>query len=181
MSVSGYYNLAHHSIRGSSDISSSSTSIEIFKESLHFSAAHFTIFGPHRRENLHGHNFRVRARVETRVGRDGLSFDYNILKTKLQNLCDELDECVLLPSLSPHLRIENQDPYKVVHYADEKIYFLQRDVQLVPMRNITVEELAAWFIQQITSDASFSALPIEQMEISVSSGPSEQAASRWVR
>ena len=39
------------------------TTINICKEALKFSGAHFTIFSATDRERLHGHNFRVRAEV----------------------------------------------------------------------------------------------------------------------
>jgi hypothetical protein len=44
------------------------TVIEIQKEYLHFSAAHFTIFSATVRENLHGHNFHVGAQLSRRSG-----------------------------------------------------------------------------------------------------------------
>ncbi|TDI88420.1 MAG: 6-pyruvoyl tetrahydropterin synthase, partial [Chloroflexi bacterium] len=46
--------------------------MEITKDYLHFSAAHFTIFSATRRENLHGHNFDVGCVIETLIGSDGL-------------------------------------------------------------------------------------------------------------
>ena len=81
--------------------------IELHKDYLHFSAAHFTIFSATERENLHGHNFQVAAFLEGPINDDGLCFDYNEVKTRLKQLCDSLDETVLLPAESPHIEIEN--------------------------------------------------------------------------
>ena len=81
------------------------TTIEITKDYLHFSAAHFTIFSATQRENLHGHNFDVGCVIETLIGSDGLAFDYNLIKDKLKALCDELDERTLLPEQSPFLSL----------------------------------------------------------------------------
>ena len=77
------------------------TTIEISKEYLHFAAAHFTLFSATDRENLHGHNFQVTLDAEAAIQADGLTFDYNILKKALKQLCDDLDEQVLMPSETP--------------------------------------------------------------------------------
>ena len=61
---------------------STSTTIEITKDYLHFSAAHFTIFSATQRENLHGHNFDVSCSLDTVVGPNGLAFDYNVVKDR---------------------------------------------------------------------------------------------------
>ena len=109
------------------ELPSTSTTIEITKDYLHFSAAHFTIFSATQRENLHGHNFDVSCSLDTCVGANGLAFDYNVVKDRLMALCDELDERVLLPAQSPHLTFEKDSQYLVVCFADERIPFLERD------------------------------------------------------
>lgn len=157
------------------------TSIEIRKEDMHFSAAHFTVFSASKRENLHGHDFYVAATASGPVGDDGLCFDYNELKARLRALCAGLDEKVLLPARSPHLAIERREDYMVVSFANEELPFLPRDVKLMPLRNITVEELSHWFVDELAADAGFLALPIESLQLRVSSGPGQWAASQWRR
>ena len=152
------------------DVSPRIFEIEITKESLHFSAAHFTIFGPSRRENLHGHNFRVRAVIEGEIGEDGLTFDYSIVKDALQKQCDFLDEKTLLPQFSPHLEVAEKQDYVWAKFDNETIPFLPRDVLLLPIRNITVEELSNWFLDQLLSNDEFRKLPIHQIAIKVASG-----------
>jgi 6-pyruvoyltetrahydropterin/6-carboxytetrahydropterin synthase len=154
------------------------TTIEISKESLHFNAAHFTIFSATEREDLHGHTFYVRAFVESPVDGNGMAFDYNILKARLRTLCDHLDEKVLLPERSPHLTLGNENGYVVAHYGNEKLPFLPRDVRTLPVRNITVEELAPWFLEGIKADAAVARQPIVSLEVQVSSGPGQWAAAK---
>ncbi len=155
------------------------TTIEITKDYLHFSAAHFTIFSATERENLHGHNFDVGCVIETPIGNDGLAFDYNLIKDKLKALCDELDERTLLPEQSPYLSFETEDDYLVAIFAEERIPFLRRDVLQLPIRNSTVEEFARWFVTRLSNDSDFVQLPIRTMTVRVSSGPGQWAASRW--
>ncbi len=155
--------------------------IEIAKESLHFSAAHFTVFSATERENLHGHNFRVEATFDGAVGDGGLCFDYNIPKAKLRALCQDLDEVLLLPEFSPHLSVSADGPHTVVEFAGERLTFPHRDVKTLPIRNVTVEELAHWFIEQLRSDAEIAGLPISAMTLRVSSGHGQWARATWTR
>jgi 6-pyruvoyltetrahydropterin/6-carboxytetrahydropterin synthase len=161
------------------------TTIEITKDYLHFSAAHFTIFSATERENLHGHNFDVGCFVDTVIGDDGLAFDYNVIKSKLEDLCNELDERMLLPANSPYLSFEREvhtpQDYLIVRFADERIPFLDRDALLLPIRNATVEEFARWFVDRLADDSKVSALPISALRIRISSGPGQWASCQWRR
>ena len=158
---------------------SSAATIEISKDYLHFNAAHFTLFSATEREDLHGHTFYVQATVQGQVGDDGLTFDYNVFKDALKALCDGLDEKVLLPERSPHLRLEQRDGYLVALFADERIPFLPRDVLTLPVRNITVEEMAAWFLERLRENPQIAGLDIVSLQVRVSSGPGQWAGARW--
>lgn len=155
------------------------STIQISKDYLHFNAGHFTLFSATEREDLHGHTFYVTAEVDSPVGEDGLAFDYNLFKDALKALCDELDEKVLLPERSPHLRLSEADGYVVAEFADERIPFLPRDVRTLPVRNITVEELAPWFLQRLRARAEIATLDLIRVLIRVSSGPGQWAGAEW--
>ena len=144
--------------------------IEVVRESLHFSAAHFTIFSATERENLHGHNFRVQALFVAELQDDGLVFDYGIVKQQLQALCDELDETFLVPSESPHLEIDQSSTTTTIQFNDETMTLPNRDIKLFPVRNITVEELAHWFSDALERDPSFASLGIVKSTLKVASG-----------
>lgn len=154
-------------------------SIELAKEDMHFSAAHFTIFSANRRENLHGHNFFVEARADGAIDANGLCFDYTLLKDRLRALCDSLDETLLIAAQSPHLQIQERGDEVVVAFADETLRFPHRDVKLLPIRNVTVEELAHWFTDTLTNDESFASLPVETLTVRLSSGPGQWAETTW--
>ena len=155
--------------------------VEIAKDYLSFSAAHFTIFSGDRRENLHGHNFAVQGRATGRVGENGLTFDYELLKSKIGELCAPLDEKLLLPSGSPHLDIRSGPGEVEVGFAEERLHFLERDVLLIPVANVTVEELSGWFLDLLLADREIDALGLEELEVRVSSGPGQWGISRWRR
>ncbi len=166
---------------GSTSITGADTvvSIDVHKESLHFSCAHFTIFSQTERENLHGHNYFVRASATGLIGDDGLCFDYTELKDALASLCDQLDETTLLPVDSPYLEFEKSDQYVTVLFGDERLVFLKRDILLLPLRNITVEELARWFLERLHETELLKRNPIHRLELTLTSGPSQSASISW--
>lgn len=155
------------------------TRIEISKEYLNFSAGHFTIFSATERENLHGHNFRLRCNVTAPVGADGMAFDYVMLKRLLKVLCDQLDERLLLPECSEHLRIERGDGMVIVWFAGERLTFLERDVLLLPIRNVTVEELAVLVLARLRERPELAGRDLRAIELGISSGDGQWAFSSW--
>jgi 6-pyruvoyltetrahydropterin/6-carboxytetrahydropterin synthase len=157
------------------------TRIEISKEYLNFSAGHFTIFSATEREHLHGHNFQVRCNVTAAVGADGMAFDYVMLKRVLKALCDQLDERLLLPERSPHLRLESVDGAVYAWFGDESLRFLVRDVLLLPIRNVTIEELAELLLGRLRARQELVGLDLREIELGVSSGAGQWAFATWSR
>jgi 6-pyruvoyltetrahydropterin/6-carboxytetrahydropterin synthase len=153
------------------------TRIEISKEYLHFNSGHFTIFSQTDREDLHGHTFYVKALIDSPVDNTGLAFDYNLVKTRLKALCDQIDEKILLPERSPYLSLSEADGYLVATFANEKLPFLPRDVITLPVANITVEEMAPWFLEALLDEPDIANLKLPRVEVSVSSGPGQWASA----
>jgi len=135
--------------------------IEIDKENIKFSSGHFTIFSGTERERLHGHNFSVSASFTGKPDGEGMMGDYAILKRILRDLSSSLDEYFLLPSKSPHLKVisrtnestpeEIRRIYEAVPESlvavfgeDEYITLPRGDVKVLPVANITVEELSKY-------------------------------------
>ena len=155
-----------------------SVTIRLAKENMKFSAGHFTIFSASERERLHGHNFRVELDIEARMLGNGMCFDYGIYKARVVALCRELNEWTILPTRSPHLRIEEDGPHVYAHFAGERIPFLRGDVKLLPIENATLEEFARWFLERLMEDADLRAHGIAAIEVRVSSGPGQSAGRR---
>ncbi len=156
------------------------TTIEIEKEYLHFSAAHFTIFSATERERLHGHNFFVAINVTSEVGDNGMCFDYNDLKKKLRNMCEQYDEYMLIPAASPHLRIEEDDTRYILKFADETLTYHKADCLLLPILNVTVEELSSHLLDLLLADKeAMTAMKLSEIELKVSSGPGQWGVAKW--
>jgi 6-pyruvoyltetrahydropterin/6-carboxytetrahydropterin synthase len=155
-------------------------SIEIFGEWLTFSAAHFTLFSPTEREPLHGHNYDVSASVATKVQSDGIAFNYEIYRDKIVALCQEINIRLLLPGQSPFLRIEEKGKFYHAHFNGEEMPFLKSDTVILPVKNISLEELARWFLTRLLEDKkSIKTYAISELVINVSSGHGRSAARHW--
>lgn len=154
--------------------------LEIHKEELAFSAGHFTIFSATEREALHGHNYYVSLDLTVLVQQNGLSFDYRHYKNKLLTLCHHLDNYFLLPAHSPHLQLEEEGDYLIAHFNKQKIPFLKQDVIILPLSNITIEELSHWFLQKLLADQlEIKRHAIQKITVKVYNGPGQSGASHW--
>ena len=152
-------------------------SIEINKEYLHFSSAHFTIFSATERERLHGHNFHVAVKITSPVDDNGLCFNYQIIKDLLRVQCQQLDEYTLIPAQSVHLKIVEEAPFYKVQFDRETMYFLTSDVKLLPVANISVEELAHYLLNKLLEEITD--IELLKLEIKVSSGPRQWGSCSW--
>jgi 6-pyruvoyltetrahydropterin/6-carboxytetrahydropterin synthase len=158
------------------------TVLELAKENFKFSSGHFTIFSATERENLHGHNFTLAVEIQCAVGTDGMTFDYGLAKRAIERYCRNLNEYFLLPANSPHLRIVEEAGRVDAHFNGEVIPFLARDVKILPLRNITVEELARHAAAALGEELGVNpAYRVSSLRAKISSGPGQGAWSEWRR
>jgi 6-pyruvoyltetrahydropterin/6-carboxytetrahydropterin synthase len=154
--------------------------IDLSKERMKFSAGHFTIFSATDRENLHGHNFTVSAIFSARLIGNGMVVDYAVLKDVVTRICDSLDEYFLLPLRSPHLQVREEGDHVIAQFGAETLQFLRRDVKLLPLTNITVEELSSWVLGEVRREVPGEVLAaIVELSVRVASGPGQGATVRW--
>ena len=68
----------------------------------------------------------------------------------------------------------------VAVFGGERIPFLRGDVLVLPIANVTLEALAGYLLGRLLEDgAAVAAHGIEAMEVSVASGPGQDATRRW--
>lgn len=156
------------------------TTIELFKEYLNFSAAHFTVFSASERERLHGHNFSVYAAITAPVSENGMTADYGIFKSKLKSLCEGLDEYILLAGKSPHLNIAEEGDELCVHFSREVIRLPRRDCLVLPILNTTVEEFSYYLLNKLLDDIGLVRdYEICRVQLKVSSGAGQFGSAEW--
>ncbi len=153
------------------------TTLYISKESHKFSAAHYTIFSATERERLHGHNYALTLKVIAPIGPNGFSADYNVYKNRVAQLAESLDEYMLLPAHSPYQQIEEQADRYLVTFNGQELQFPRSDTLVLPIRNVTVEELS-WYLLDKLLELS-AGEDLRELELSVASGPGQRAAAIW--
>src|SRR6185503_10123928 len=125
-------------------------SIEVEKEYLKFSAAHFLIFPDGSAERLHGHNYRVYVTLEAKLSRFGLVLDFQHIKPLVRELVGELDEHWILPGEHPDLRIERRaDGVVEVRYRERFYAAPAEDVLVLPINNTSAENLSTLLARRL--------------------------------
>jgi 6-pyruvoyltetrahydropterin/6-carboxytetrahydropterin synthase len=105
---------------------------------LRFAAAHMATLGD-TLEPLHGHNYRVRCRVEGTLTADRWVIDFAALKRVTREACERLDHRFLLQTQS-----------SLRHGAREYV-FPAADVMALPLENTTAELIAQWLWEQVSA------------------------------
>ena len=158
------------------------STIELQKENMTFNAGHTTIFSAIEREPLHGHYYQVAVGISAWVSENGMKFDYRYYKKRVGDLCQELNQIFLMPMYSPFLEFSQDEAYYYFRFNHKTMPFLKEDVKLMPVSNITIEELSRWFVMRLTADeAELDRLEIEKIEIKVFSAPGQSAGFSWQR
>ncbi|RUR13108.1 6-carboxytetrahydropterin synthase [Legionella sp. km772] len=158
------------------------TTIELEKESMKFSAGHTTIFSATEREPLHGHMYRVYLALSLWVEENGMTFDYRYYKERVHKLCRQLNQTFLMPQFSPFLAYAEDEDYYYFTFNHKKIPFLKEDLTLLPLTNITVEELSRWFVNELIHDRTeLDKHKIDKVLVKVFSAPGQSASHEWQR
>ncbi len=147
--------------------------LELSRSDIGFSAAHFSIVDG-RSERLHGHNYRVSMRAHGALRLDGTLIDFDLLKQSLRMVCSELDEHMLVPTLSPALDVREEAHEVVVHEGVRRFVFPRNDVRLLPIVNTTCECLAEYLLREVR--AGLGAWPL-QLELHVEETPGQGASA----
>lgn len=126
-----------------------STFLRLSKDSFKFSAGHMTVFPDGTKERLHGHNFQVAVTVELPAG---AFVAFARFKREIAAACEAWDERVLLPRLSPHLRILPSAESEVDFTLCDAHYVMPRgDVLWLELDSVTTETLAAELCRIVAS------------------------------
>ena len=130
-----------------------SFAVELEKESLIFSAAHFITFGlpdgTEICESVHGHNYRIACRVQGDLDEHACVIDFIWLRDRLQEIAAKLDRHVLLPDSHPRIKVTKNETEVEVTYQEKRWVFPEQDVAILPMDNTTAERLAEYISDQL--------------------------------
>ncbi|WP_254000046.1 6-pyruvoyl trahydropterin synthase family protein [Myxococcus qinghaiensis] len=157
------------------------TTLELYKEEMKFSAGHFTIFSATHRENLHGHNFTVYVALTGEVADNGMLSDYGPLKQTIIARCRAWNETFFLPEKSPYLKLERDAKGDVLaRFNGEELRFLARDITVLPVENVTLEELARVFGEELLGDGTALRKDgVTRLVVKCASGPGQSSSWEW--
>ncbi|MGE0144058.1 MAG: 6-pyruvoyl tetrahydropterin synthase family protein [Planctomycetota bacterium] len=128
-------------------------SIQIHKDYLKFSAAHFLIFPDGSAERLHGHNYKVWVSVETELDRHGLVINFKEIKPIVRQIVDDLDERVILPGKHPVLTCEAKtDGSSEIRYHERRYVIPTDEIRLLPISNSSAENLAGYVADRLLAE-----------------------------
>ncbi len=159
---------------------SRSATIELHREALRFSAGHLMLLSADTRETLHGHDYQVSVALQTDPGSAGFAVDLRSWRETVQTLCDRLDFRFLVPGTCPFLLLTDTKTHWNIQFKNQTFQLLKEDVVILPMPNITLEELSAWFIGELTREPeTLAATGIRGIQVTVFNGRSESSTTHW--
>ncbi|NOZ77285.1 MAG: 6-pyruvoyl tetrahydropterin synthase family protein [Euryarchaeota archaeon] len=121
---------------------------------LRFSACHLIV--EHEKcGRLHGHTYTLNVLIEgDRDEKYGFVVDFIEVKALIRSLMEEVDHRVLMPGLNENVRIEERDGEVEVMVLDKRYVFPSSDVVFLPIRSLSAEDLAGYFLQRIREGLS---------------------------
>jgi len=133
-----------------------------------FCCAHFVV-GKRIIEPLHGHNYRLQINVYGEQGKNNMVIDFHVIKRVLQPIVDELDHHVLIPTQNPYLEIVEKEGAIIVKVTNfnKEYEFPRDDVKLLPIENVTVEEISHYFVKMLSWHEAFKKENIDRVTVTV--------------
>ena len=159
---------------------SSEFAIEVAKENLKFSAAHFIAY-PGFREPLHGHNDQVGVRIEGKLASTGYVIDFGIIKNIVKSIVAGIDERTIVPAKSDCLKIDRPNDRQVrIRYESDEFILPAADVAMLPIVHSSAEELARYIWTELVAELKRQNVSHEAavIEVSVAEGPGQAAIYR---
>lgn len=123
--------------------------VQLQKEQLVFSAAHFITFAGDICECLHGHNYALKAEVAGPLDDNQYVVDFIAFRDTLAEISRRLDHHVLLPTLHPLILVAEEDEEVVVKFRRKRWVFPKEDCVLLPVGNTTAELIAWWIANHL--------------------------------
>lgn len=154
--------------------------VRVYKEYFNFASSHFLIFADGTREELHGHNYQVRVRVQGEVGPGDMVLDFCRLKPIVKRSCDELDHRTILPAKNPRLDLTEADDGHVEATftrpdgGRDRFVLPLRDAVVLPIANTSTERLAellaGWILDAVRAEEPEARLTRFEIEVEEAGG-----------
>jgi len=133
-----------------------------------FSAAHFLLLDKtHKCSRLHGHNYTVNVSIQGPLDKDYFVVDFVRVKQKLQDIMENLDHRILIPTKSEVLKYKIKDEEVTIDAAGKRYVIPKEDICFLPLPATTSENLAKYIFDLIKPDFEKYKLRVSVGETSV--------------
>lgn len=141
--------------------------VQLQKEQLVFSSAHFITFAGDICECLHGHNYGLKAEVAGPVDENQYVVDFIAFRDTLAEIVKRLDHHVLLPTLHPLIKVEVAGHEVITTFRTKRWVFPVEDCMLLPIGNTTAELIAWWIAGEVHMKLKPKVQNLDWLEVSV--------------
>jgi 6-pyruvoyl tetrahydropterin synthase/QueD family protein len=149
--------------------------VVVSKSNLQFAASHFITCGG-KCELLHGHNYGLSLELEGDLSPDGYVFDFVVLKKIAREIIEKLDHRFLLAMYNPHLKLHQDTTSWEICYKEDRYVFPLRDVQPLPVDNITAERLAEYIWGAVVKEIQMrGAVQVVSLTVGIEETPGQAA------
>ncbi len=156
-----------------------SYTVDLEKQDLIFSAAHFITFGDNICESLHGHNYRIRCVVTGELNEHQFVVDFVALQQALKNISKSLDHRMLLARDHPTIKVQQGEAEIEVQFEDRRWVFPLDNCVVLPIGNTTAEQLAAYIGQKVIESDCLAAADVETLEVFVDENEGQWGACKF--
>jgi 6-pyruvoyltetrahydropterin/6-carboxytetrahydropterin synthase len=151
--------------------------IVIAREQYKFSCAHMTVFPDGTKERLHGHNYTIAVAIDVDSVALAAMIPFTPIKQALVEICAAYKERVLLAEHNPHFTIVRDDGELEFKLCGERYVLPRGDALLLPVDNISVEQLAAHIASLLQTKLAVLAAPhVRALEVTVEESPGQGAS-----
>lgn len=148
-------------------------SIDGWEAGIKFVAGHF-LPSIEKCSRLHGHNYALKIVLEGEPDSDGIILDFIKLKEAANRLIDRIDHRMLLPETGKSMAIRKSGDSYSVRFNGKKYLFPAPDVVMLPMENVSAEELSEYFAEEFARSGIFGA-NVKSISVGVSEGRGQEA------
>lgn len=140
---------------------------------IRFVAGHF-LPSIEKCSRLHGHNYALLIEIEGEPGKDGIIMDFIRLKEVAHTIVDSMDHKMLLPSGGSSMDISHSGDQVEVQFSNKRYSFPASDVEILPVENISAENLASYFAKKLVKSGVFGE-NISLINVGVAEGRGQEA------
>ncbi len=142
---------------------------------IRFVAGHF-LPSIEKCSRLHGHNYAVLIEIEGEPGPDGIIIDFISVKEAAHAIVQRIDHRMILPSSGASMEVALKEGHYAVSFNGKNYLFPSGDVAVIPVDNVSAENLSRYFLAEIVRSGIFGD-NVTRVAVGVAEGRGQEAWS----